>query len=91
MGATLVVAATLVFSAGMKLAGTEVECAICLSEFAEGEGIQVLGRCKHGFHMQCIQKWLSSQSSCPTCRRSCLAASSSSSEETDTCCPDADT
>ncbi|KAF5734930.1 putative RING-H2 finger protein ATL5M precursor [Tripterygium wilfordii] len=88
MEAALVVAPTIVFSAGMKLAGTEAECAICLSEFVEGEGIQVLGRCKHGFHVQCIQKWLSSHSSCPTCRRSCLASSTSSSEETEICCPE---
>ena len=63
---------TLVFSSGMKLAGAEAECAICLSEFVEGEGIRVMGQCKHGFHVQCIEKWLSSHSSCPTCRGSCF-------------------
>lgn len=62
----------LVFSSGMKLAGAEAECAICLSEFVEGEGIRVMGQCKHGFHVQCIQQWLSSHSSCPTCRGSCF-------------------
>ncbi|KAJ9706425.1 hypothetical protein PVL29_001770 [Vitis rotundifolia] len=66
---------TLVFSSGMKLAGAEAECAICLSEFVEGEGIRVMGQCKHGFHVQCIQEWLSSHSSCPTCRGSCLPTS----------------
>ncbi|CAN6688802.1 unnamed protein product [Malus baccata var. baccata] len=39
----------------VKLAGAEAECAICLSEFMEGEGIRVLRRCKHGFHAQCIK------------------------------------
>ena len=71
----LAAAPTLVFSAGMKLAGAEAECAICLSEFMEGEGIRVLGRCKHGFHAQCIETWFSSHSSCPICRGSCLPAS----------------
>lgn len=82
--ATLVLATTQVYSAGMKLGGVEADCAICLSEFVEGEGIRVLGRCDHGFHVLCIEKWLSSHSSCPTCRRSCLA-SSPSSPEPDNC------
>ncbi|KAK7834693.1 ring-h2 finger protein atl79 [Quercus suber] len=72
---TLISGPSLVFSTGMKLAGTEAECAICLSEFVEGEGIRVLGRCNHGFHVNCIQQWLSSHTSCPTCRRSCLPPS----------------
>ncbi|XP_059643218.1 RING-H2 finger protein ATL79-like [Cornus florida] len=75
-----------VFSSGMKLAGAgagaEAECTICLSEFVEGEGIRVLDSCNHGFHSQCIREWLSSHSSCPTCRATCHTASSSSSAET---------
>lgn len=70
--AQVVVAPALAYSAGMKLAGEVAECAICLSEFVEGDPIQVLGRCKHGFHEQCIQQWLASHSSCPTCRCTCL-------------------
>ncbi|XP_068651236.1 RING-H2 finger protein ATL79-like [Aristolochia californica] len=64
---------TLVFSAGMKLAGVEAECAICLSEFVNGEKVRVLPKCNHGFHDKCIEGWLSSKASCPTCRRSCLS------------------
>ncbi|KAJ6423077.1 hypothetical protein OIU84_024080 [Salix udensis] len=78
--AELVLATTQVYSAGMKLRGLEPDCAICLSEFLEGEGVRVLGRCNHGFHVHCIEKWLSSHSSCPTCRRSCLSSSPSSPE-----------
>lgn len=58
----------LVYSEGVKLKGAETECIICLSEFAIGERIRVLDKCGHGFHLQCIQKWLVSHSSCPTCR-----------------------
>lgn len=61
-----------VYSAGIKLTGAEAECVICLSEFVEGDVIQVLERCKHGFHSQCIQKWLYSHYSCPICRCNCL-------------------
>ncbi|KAF5742373.1 hypothetical protein HS088_TW09G00418 [Tripterygium wilfordii] len=43
-------------------------CAICLAEFSEGEKIRVLPKCNHQFHVACIDKWLLSHSSCPTCR-----------------------
>ncbi|KAI3446476.1 hypothetical protein Pfo_003141 [Paulownia fortunei] len=61
----------LIYSEGMKLAGAEAECAICLSEFADGERIRVMEKCSHGFHVQCIERWLVSHSSCPTCRANC--------------------
>jgi E3 ubiquitin-protein ligase ATL10/75/76/77/78 len=83
--ASLVLATTQVYYAGMKLAGAEADCAICLSEFVEGEGIRVLGRCNHGFHVHCVEKWLASHSSCPTCRCSCLASSLSSPEPANCC------
>lgn len=42
--------------------GTDVsaiEGAICLSEFDEGdEKVRVHSRCYHGFHVQCIDVWL---------------------------------
>ncbi|KAG9160284.1 hypothetical protein Leryth_018936 [Lithospermum erythrorhizon] len=61
-----------VFSPGMKVGEKETtECAICLSEFAQGDVIRVLDKCNHGFHYQCVQKWLVSHSSCPTCRANC--------------------
>ncbi|KAH0465904.1 hypothetical protein IEQ34_006007 [Dendrobium chrysotoxum] len=43
-------------------------CAVCLSEFADGENIRLLPECKHCFHVNCIDKWLQSHSSCPVCR-----------------------
>ncbi|XP_051140453.1 RING-H2 finger protein ATL79-like [Andrographis paniculata] len=60
-----------IYSEGMKLAGTEAVCAICLSEIAVGERISVVEKCGHGFHVECIQRWLASHSSCPTCRANC--------------------
>uniref|UniRef100_A0A0D9WHQ2 RING-type domain-containing protein n=1 Tax=Leersia perrieri TaxID=77586 RepID=A0A0D9WHQ2_9ORYZ len=60
-----------VYSGGEKAAAEEGEdvCAICLGEFADGEKVRVLPRCGHGFHVRCVDAWLVSHGSCPTCRR----------------------
>ncbi|OEL29595.1 hypothetical protein BAE44_0009386 [Dichanthelium oligosanthes] len=50
-------------------AGAEDVCAICLGEFADGEKVRVLPLCGHGFHVPCVDAWLLSRGSCPTCRR----------------------
>ena len=44
------------------------ECAVCLSEFEEGESGRVLPGCKHAFHVECIDMWFHSHSTCPLCR-----------------------
>lgn len=48
---------------------SSLECAICLGEFVEGDEIRVLPQCSHGFHVGCIDTWLGSHSSCPSCRQ----------------------
>ncbi|KAI8566035.1 hypothetical protein RHMOL_Rhmol02G0007900 [Rhododendron molle] len=45
-----------------------VECAVCLSEFEENEKVRVLPKCNHGFHLDCIDMWFHSHSTCPLCR-----------------------
>ncbi|KAK4764025.1 hypothetical protein SAY87_013463 [Trapa incisa] len=45
------------------------ECSICLVEFMDGNEIRVLPQCGHGFHAPCIDAWLVSHSSCPSCRK----------------------
>ncbi|KAM3200646.1 RING-H2 finger protein ATL78 [Capsicum annuum] len=59
------------YTTELKCPGLDSECVICLSEFVIGEKIKVLPKCNHGFHVKCIDKWLNSHSSCPTCRH-CL-------------------
>lgn len=55
----------------IKLPSLGTDCAICLSEFNNGDRLRILPKCNHGFHVRCIDKWLSSHSSCPKCRH-CL-------------------
>lgn len=45
-----------------------VECAVCLSEFEEKEQGRMLPKCKHCFHVECIDMWFHSHSTCPLCR-----------------------
>ncbi|KAM3290243.1 RING-H2 finger protein ATL78 [Capsicum chacoense] len=59
------------YASKLKHPGLDSECVICLSEFVAGEKVRVLPKCNHGFHVKCIDKWLNSHSSCPTCRH-CL-------------------
>ncbi|CAH2036692.1 unnamed protein product [Thlaspi arvense] len=50
------------------------ECAICLTEFSAGDELRVLPQCGHGFHVSCIDTWLGSHSSCPSCRQILVVA-----------------
>ncbi|KAJ7980297.1 RING-H2 finger protein [Quillaja saponaria] len=45
-----------------------IECAVCLSEFEENETGRVLPKCDHSFHIDCIDMWFHSHSTCPLCR-----------------------
>lgn len=47
-----------------------LECAVCLEEFEEGEQGRTLPKCGHHFHLECIDMWLHSHSTCPLCRTS---------------------
>ncbi|CAO2040041.1 unnamed protein product [Urochloa humidicola] len=48
--------------------GEERECAICLAVFAEGDELRLLPHCAHSFHAACIDTWLATHASCPSCR-----------------------
>ncbi|KAK7300076.1 hypothetical protein RJT34_10908 [Clitoria ternatea] len=43
-------------------------CSICFQDFEDGELVRVLPKCDHLFHLECIDKWLVQQGSCPMCR-----------------------
>ncbi|XP_037374279.1 E3 ubiquitin-protein ligase RLIM-like [Talpa occidentalis] len=43
-------------------------CSICITEFTEGNKILTLP-CTHEYHVHCIDRWLSENTTCPICRR----------------------
>lgn len=47
-----------------------LECAVCLCELEENEKARLLPNCKHGFHVECIDMWFRSHTTCPVCRTS---------------------
>lgn len=44
------------------------DCAVCLCEFSENDKLRLLPTCSHAFHINCIDTWLLSNSTCPLCR-----------------------
>ncbi|KAF2550160.1 hypothetical protein F2Q68_00037761 [Brassica cretica] len=44
------------------------DCSVCLSEFEEEEMLRLLPKCRHAFHLSCIDTWLRSHTNCPLCR-----------------------
>ncbi|KAM0029019.1 putative transcription factor C2H2 family [Helianthus debilis subsp. tardiflorus] len=44
-------------------------CTICLQNFKYKEDGRELTKCKHVFHLTCIDEWLIRNGSCPVCRR----------------------
>ncbi|CDY25115.1 hypothetical protein HID58_071697 [Brassica napus] len=63
------------------------ECSVCLSEFEEEDEGRVLPKCGHVFHVDCIDTWFRSRSSCPLCRAPVQPEHSSSSDESDSSTP----
>ncbi|XP_076898876.1 RING-H2 finger protein ATL3-like [Bidens hawaiensis] len=47
-----------------------LECSVCLTELEQGEKTRVLPKCNHAFHVECIDMWFHSHSTCPICRNS---------------------
>lgn len=44
-------------------------CTVCLNEMNKGEKYRLLPNCHHCFHVDCIDVWFRSKSTCPLCRR----------------------
>ncbi|KAK4366253.1 hypothetical protein RND71_014133 [Anisodus tanguticus] len=44
------------------------DCAICLDVIGNEELARLVPGCNHGFHLECVDLWLSKQPFCPVCR-----------------------
>ncbi|KAK8509967.1 hypothetical protein V6N13_118512 [Hibiscus sabdariffa] len=55
-----------------KVTGKELvlgtECAVCLDEIGADQSARMVPGCRHSFHLQCADTWLSKHSVCPLCR-----------------------
>jgi E3 ubiquitin-protein ligase ATL6/9/15/31/42/55 len=47
-----------------------MECSVCLARFDDADLLRLLPRCRHAFHLHCVDRWLQSNASCPLCRTS---------------------
>ncbi|CAH8322270.1 unnamed protein product [Eruca vesicaria subsp. sativa] len=45
-----------------------LECSVCLSKFESVEILRLLPKCRHAFHVGCIDTWLEQHATCPLCR-----------------------
>ncbi|XP_074063872.1 E3 ubiquitin-protein ligase RLIM [Macrotis lagotis] len=48
-------------------------CSVCITEYTEGNKLRKLP-CSHEYHVHCIDRWLSENSTCPICRRAVLTS-----------------
>ncbi|KAK4271661.1 hypothetical protein QN277_020321 [Acacia crassicarpa] len=48
--------------------GEAVECSVCLAIIVEDAAVRVLPNCKHVFHVDCVDTWFASNTTCPICR-----------------------
>jgi len=56
-----------IYSSESQISEENAICAICLSEYVDGEEIRHLN-CQHHFHSQCITDWLLKNVTCPYCK-----------------------
>lgn len=54
-----------------ELGSADVQCAICMESFVEGESVRTLP-CMHKYHVNCIDKWLVGSTKCPLCKHDLL-------------------
>nr|VDD24655.1 unnamed protein product [Brassica oleracea] len=52
------------------------QCSVCLGDYQANEKLQQIPPCGHTFHMDCIDLWLTSHTTCPLCRLSIIPKSS---------------
>ncbi|KAJ4910073.1 RING-H2 finger protein ATL7 [Raphanus sativus] len=51
------------------------QCSVCLADYQANEKLQQIPPCGHTFHLDCIDLWLTSHTTCPLCRLSLIPKS----------------
>lgn len=54
----------------------DYRCSVCLGDYQANEKLQQIPPCGNTFHMDCIDLWLTSHTTCPLCRLSIIPKSS---------------
>ena len=57
------------YMAGSETRTKDTKCLVCQYDFEDGEKLKLLP-CSHAFHEECIDGWLESHKTCPTCKHS---------------------
>lgn len=55
----------------------DTQCSVCLGDYQAEDKLQQIPVCGHTFHMDCIDLWLATHTTCPLCRLSLLASRAS--------------
>ncbi|CAN6458263.1 unnamed protein product [Victoria cruziana] len=50
----------------------ETQCSVCLGDYESDEKLQQIPSCGHTFHTECIDSWLTRNTTCPLCRTSLI-------------------
>ena len=58
-------------------------CSVCLGDYQADDKLQQIPACGHTFHMDCIDLWLTSHTTCPLCRLTLIPTQSHQSQEDD--------
>ncbi|ONK77378.1 uncharacterized protein A4U43_C02F5900 [Asparagus officinalis] len=61
----------------------ETQCSVCLGDYQAEDRLQRIPFCGHTFHVDCIDHWLSTHTTCPLCRVSLLTSTKSSTDQQD--------
>lgn len=62
------------------ISGEDAVCCICLAKYADNDLLRELP-CTHFFHIECVDKWLKINASCPLCKFEVGASNEASSTE----------
>ncbi|CAA7405262.1 unnamed protein product [Spirodela intermedia] len=66
---------SIIFTSALEDNCTSRTCAICLEDYNVGEQIRILP-CRHKFHAQCVDSWLTTwRTFCPVCKRDARTSS----------------